>query len=325
MKIKMKLPGDALSHVPIDKPVAATGKTWTRGDGVELVVSARESLFNIYTLLNEMNMILKLYPYQQTEPSAIASILGVEEIGVGKLAEIIKNGFLMLRNFFLKLKDATISFFKYMFDVNSKSRKAISNAMTRYNRNQGTVNKEASPVVSLISYSDMMSVLELLGVLYTEANAVYKSNKKESIPLNVTALKAFGYQVDDYKVVNTDNSIEIPLQQKPFLSNDSSWGWNVQTLTKVSDMILVQLSKAEKLNYIKDKIDNDIKSSMYTIDRYNSIGDAEAAIKLQAALNSTAVVSGFLFNCSVIFQKKIDNLTAQVLNCWNALNNVPAV
>ena len=52
------------------------------------------------------------------------------------------------------------------------------------------------------------------------------------------------------------------------------------------------------------------------------IGNADAAIKVQNELNETAVVSGYLFNCAAVFQKKIDYLASQLIEAWTALNTV---
>jgi hypothetical protein len=269
-----------------------------------------------------MDMVLRVYPYQYTEPDVVASLLGVEALGLNTLTNTLKNGFMVLRNFFLKLRDATVAFFKYLFDANARIRNALAKRMSDYNRSGKQTTSNNAPTVALIGYSEINSTCNILDKLFIETQAVYKAHNKEAIEQNCTALKTFGYDIQDYRVITTGTVAEFPKMTKPLLSTDADWGWSIQALTEASNKILVLSSKAEKLNYIKEKINNSVKSAIYDIDRLNMIGNVDAAIKVQNKLNETAVVSGYLFNCAAVFQKKIDYLASQLIEAWTALNTV---
>ena len=291
-------------------------------DVYEVTCNFRDTLCNISNYLKTMDMMLRVYPYQDTEPDVVATLLGVEALGLNTLTNALKNGFMVLRNFFLKLRDATVAFFKYLFDANSRVRRALAKRMNDYNRSGKRITANNAPTVALIGYSAFNSTCDIMDKLFIETQAVYKAHNKEAIGQNCTALKTFGYDIQDYRVINTDTVAEFPKMTKPLLATDADWGWSIQALTEASNKILVLSSKAEKLNYIKEKINNSVKSATYAIDRLNMIGNADAAIKVQNELNETAVVSGYLFNCAAVFQKKIDYLASQLIEAWTALNTV---
>jgi hypothetical protein len=311
-----------LGPAQINKQPAQEVQTWA--DAIEYVIQAKESLEIIYNTLNEVGICMALEPHQENEPDVVALLLGVEALGINKLSNAIKSGFMIIRNFFLKLKNAVVSFFKYLFDANSKTRRLLSKLMNEYNKNAGRKGLSSYPVVSMMPYDAFMNTVQLMSNLYDEVNRVYKANNKESIPNNATALNAFGYKVEDYRVTNADNQTEIPKVSKALGSTDSNWGWNMQSLTQATNEMLVMCTKAEKLNYIKDKLDNNCKSVTYAIDRLSSVGKDQAAIKLHEQLSELALISGYMFNCCAVFQKKVDYLASQLIESWYTLNSVSA-
>lgn len=307
----------------LTKSIAPTAEF---ADGISTIIDVRSIFNDIYSTLDTLDIIYKVYPHVTREPDAVATLLGVEALGLNTLANSIKNGFMMLRNFFYKLKDAVVSFFKYLFDRNAKTRKQLSTEMRKYNQvlamsNSSTPN---NPVVSLISYGGFNSTIGILNTLFNEAQSVYKADNQASITANSSAIQAFGYKIEDDRIVGSGDVPEFPKQNKPINSSDGDWGWNIQALTAASNELLLLCSKAEKLNYIKDKINNSVKSATYTIDRLNSVGNSEAAIKVQTKLNEVALVSGYLFNCAAVFQKKVDFLAYQLIEAWYTLNSVTA-
>lgn len=282
----------------------------------------REIMNSIHQTIDRMITLSKLKPYEAIEPDVVAELLGVEALGLNTITNAIKNGYMVLRNFFLKLKDAVVAFFKYLFDVNSRTRKALAAQMRKFTNSNKTISQSNSPTVSLITYGEMESTLAVLDRLFTSAQAVYKANNKEAILAHSEPLKTFGYQIEDYRIKNPANEIEFQKQTRPLLSSTSTWVWSIQALTEISNKVIIFTSKAEKLNYIREKINNSVKSATYTIDRYNMIGDAEKAIKIQTELNDVALVAGYLFNCAAIFQKKVDMLASQLIEAWNTLNTI---
>ena len=317
----MKSPVLPSNTLPTTKPKLGTIES-VDIDVHEVICNFRDTLCNISEYLKTMDMVLRVYPYQYTEPDVVASLLGVEALGLNTLTHTLKNGFMVLRNFFLKLRDATVAFFKYLFDANARIRSALAKRMNDYNRSGKRTTSNNAPTVALIGYSAINSTCNILDKLFIETQAVYKAHNKEAIEQNCIALKTFGYDIQDYRVITTGTVAEFPKMTKPLLSTDADWGWSIQALTEVSNKILVLSSKAEKLNYIKEKINNSVKSAIYDIDRLNMIGNVDAAIKVQNKLNETAVVSGYLFNCAAVFQKKIDYLASQLIEAWTALNTV---
>lgn len=317
----MKSPVLPSNTLPTTKPKLGTIES-VDIDVHEVTCNFRDTLCNISEYLKTMDMVLRLYPHQYTEPDVVASLLGVEALGLNTLTNSLKNGFMVLRNFFLKLRDATVAFFKYLFDANARIRNALTKRMNDYNRSGKRTTSNNAPTVALIGYSEINSTCNILDKLFIETQAVYKAHNKEAIEQNCTALKTFGYDIQDYRVITTGTVAEFPKMTKPLLSTDADWGWSIQALTEASNKILVLSSKAEKLNYIKEKINNSVKSATYDIDRLNMIGNVDAAIKVQNKLNETAVVSGYLFNCAAVFQKKIDYLASQLIEAWTALNTV---
>lgn len=324
LNVKLKSHNNVLTALPKASSNNKNQVQLTRADAIEHIIQAKEALNGIHATINEIGIVYKLMPYQSTEPDAVAMLLGVEALGINKLANAIKNGFMILRNFFLKLKNAVVSFFKYLFDANAKTRKNLSKLMNEYNRSSGKHGTPSFPVVNMIPYDGFMNTVQLMTKLYDETNAVYKGKTKDAIVNNSTALKAFGYQIEEYRVTNTDNQTEIPKVAKALGDTGSDWGWNIQSLTHATNEMLILCSKAEKLNYIKDKLDNNYKSATYTIDRLNSVGKAEAAIKIHEELSELALLSGYMFNCCAVFQKKVDYLASQLVESWYTLNSVNA-
>lgn len=293
-------------------------------DGIQSIIDMHNLFANIFTTMTDIETIMVLQPHVKTEPDVVALLLGVESLGVNTLAVTLERGFLLLRNFFLRLKDAVFSFFKYLFDKNSRLRRNLSSEMMKFNKRSTTYEPTNSPVVSLIPNAGFVSTVGILERLYEQAEAVSKSEKKESILENSLALQAFGYEIVEYRVVNVNAVAEFPKKDKPLESKEVDWGWSLATLIKSSNAVLKLSSKAEKLNYIKDKLDNSIKAATRSIDALNVIGNSEKAIKLQTELNEAALICGFLFNCSVVFQNKVDFLAKQLTECWFTLNNVGA-
>jgi len=319
MKNHQHLPNNIIMLLRNEKPV--TSNTVISKD-ISTITDVRESLYDIFRYLKTMDMLIRVYPYQETEPDVVATLLGVESLGLNTLTNAIKNGFMILRNFFLKLRDATVAFFKYLFDANARIRGNLAKRMSDYSRSGTALTAENSPTVALVAYSAFSSTYVMLEKLFVETQAVYKAHSKDAIAANCSALKTFGYDIQDYRVVNTDSIIEFPKLTKQFLSLDADWGWSIQALTEASNKVLILSSKAEKLNYIREKINNSVKSATYAIDRLNMIGNADAAIKVQTELNEVAIVSGYLFNCATVFQKKIDYLAAQFIETWTVLNTI---
>lgn len=324
LNVKLKSHNNVLTALPKSSSNNKNKVQLTRADAIEHIIQAKEALNAIHTTINEIGIIYKLMPYQSTEPDAVATLLGIEALGSNKLADAIKNGFMMLRNFFLKLKNAVISFFKYLFDSNVKTRKTLSKLMIDYNKTSGKHQTSVSAVLEIIPYNSFMITVDLLNKLYGEIKTVAKSKTKESIPNNAVVLSAFGYQIEEYRIVNTDNKIEIPRVTKALGDTSSNWGWNITTLTDATTKVLALCTSAEHLNYVKDRLDNNYKSATYTIDRLNSIGKTDAAIKLHEELSELALLSGYMFNCCAVFQQKVDYLASQLIESWFTLNSVSA-
>lgn len=293
----------------------------TFADGIEKALDVKNIFNNIHNVLYTLDVVTRVYPYQSTEPDAVATLLGLEALGMNTLANAIKDGFMVLRNFFLKLRDAVVSFFKYMTDINGKVRKQLTRLMNEFNIARSSNSKVSVDNVSvmLIPYESFTSTISLLDTLYTETNAVYKANSSSAIANYCTAIKAYGYKLENNRLVKVDEVPEIERVSKPLAAPDANWGWSISALSQATIQLITATTKAEKLNYLKDKIDNAAKAAGYTIDKYNAVGNVEASLKIQKELDEVAIVQGYLFNCSAVFQKKVDFLASQLIETWRTL------
>ena len=283
-------------------------------------IAVKEALNDIYNGLDTLKYLLKIYPFQKTEPNVVASLLGAEDLNDNFMIKHIKNAFMLLRNFFLRIINSSKAFFTYVLKKEAFYRRAITKFTQEYAKNSIAITDDNAPIVSLIPAEVFGNRLEILNNLNTELLAVYEAGTEEALLSNISAVQSLGYDIVDSKINDTKTVKLPPRIDKKLTDSDPSWGWSIVQLKDMSYRLLLILNRVEKLIKIKVKIDKDSKNTIATIDRYNFIGNTNKATNLQEELNKSALVTGFLYNGVVIFQQNVEYLSTQVIDAWQAIS-----
>lgn len=231
-----------------------------------------------------------------------------------ELTAIFKNALLSIKNFFLNLWASIVAFFKQLFDGNSRTRTTLYKAITQFDKRRTKERevKAVSTTLYLPTYDGAVDLCSNLDILYNDVVSLADASDIKTAAEFKKGIKLFGYDVKDGVIYQT-----IPYVIPTGRTTLSSGNWSIDGLKNVTTKVAMICTNAAELNKLKNSLENDVKSSIRSIDKYIAIGDNKKAEELQYALNNKSMRSSYVFKCSVIFQSYVTQISTMLVDAWH--------
>lgn len=268
--------------------------------------------FNIHALIN----------YAGMKDIVLRDVLGSERLMNSSqegLSTMFRNALISLKNFFMNLWASIVAFFKRMFDTNSRTRTSLYNLQREFDKNRSTDKdlKLQSIDLYLPTYKDAVEIISNLEILYHDAIELAKIPSIRDAATFKTGITRFGYTVKDGVIYEVD-----PYKIKAGRLTMQHSDWSVDTLKQVTNRIAMLCTQAADLNDLKNSLENDVTSSIRTIDKFISLGDDAGAQKLQYELNDKSLRSSYVFKCAIVLQSYVTQMSGMLIDTWNNILTV---
>ncbi len=266
--------------------------------------------FNIHTLI----------PYAGMTDVVLRDAIGTDLVMTSSqedLNQMFKNALLTIKNFFLNLWANVVSFFKQLFDSNSKTRTTLFKQMQEFDRTRSAEKdaKAQAAVLYIPTYQDSVELVSNLEILYNDVISLADVPDLKSASTFKKGIKLFGYDVREGVIYPS-----IPYQVRPMKLSIGNSDWSIENLKQVSQRVAMICTNAAELNKLKYSLEDDVKSSTRAIDKYITLGDNQKAEQLQYELNNKSLRSSYVFKCSVIFQSYVTQISTLLIDAWRNLS-----
>ena len=288
-----------------------------------------------FALLNaeirKVSNLLSLRKYEGVPDAALMDTLpqhmdvftSTESIG-SALADTVKAALINIKNFFLRLWAHITAFFKQLFDENSKVRNALlKHIKTLQDHSSVDLNAKILQMQFFLpTFQETAELIANLNILFSESMEMAKMSSIKEASKYRKGLGLFGYSVNEGVVVTDEKTkYKIGGATIKFVEGSSETEWTVNNLVEVSRQFASLCTNTAKLNAVKNSLENDVKFANYQIDKYLALGDDAKASELQYSLNDRSLRSSYIYNCSVIMQSYVRQMSTMLLDVWENIAN----
>lgn len=289
----------------------------------ELLLSINEQFNNLELAFEGLSNLIELRPLVKSGKEELTHILKTDvsilasEEGFG---EVVRTVFIKIKNFFIKLYEAIVAFFRRMFNVNTRTRHTLNTAITTFYRKRSTIADERTNVLSVyvVSAAQFNDVVPILNTVVDDLLAASKTTDVASATTFHTGIGRLGYMVSDHMIVETTSTKQVTPVAKRF----GELGWTMDEFIKASNTLSNLCLRCEEANIVKGKLESELKAGMRKVDMLNTLSRTDEAVQLQNTLNDLSKRSSFVFKCSAILQSYVEQLSIQFLDAWQNINNL---
>lgn len=289
----------------------------------ELILSINEQFNNLEQSFEGLSNLIEIRPLIISGKEELAHLIGANITMISSdegFGDVVRTVFVKIKNFFIKLLEAIVAFFRRMFNVNTRTRHTLNTSITTFYRKRSTIADERTNVLSVyvISAAQFNDIVPILNTVVDDLLAASKSMDVAEATTFHSGIGRLGYMVSDHMIVETTSTKQVI----PIARRFAELGWTMDDFVKASQTLSNLCLRCEEANIVKGKLENELKAGMRKVDMLTNLSKTDEAIQLQNSLNDLSKRSSFVFKCSAILQSYVEQLSIQFLDTWQNINNL---
>lgn len=292
-------------------------------DTHSLKMLANEQFHSIESVMTSITNALEIKPLFANAHEELTHLLKDNVLTMESntlFANSLKSMFLKLKNFFLKLIDAIVAFFKRTFDVNVRTRHTLNNQIKKFYMKRSTIADTRIAALSsfLITKEQFVEIHNILVLVHKDLLEAGKAvNADEASQFNA-GISKLGYMVSNGVVIETTSTKNIT----PIAKRFGELGWTVENYIEASQTLAQLCMSCESANNIGVRLKNNLTAGMREIDRLNTTSAPDKAAALQVGLNDLSKRSCYVLKCAGILQSYVGQLSVQFVDTWENIINL---
>ena len=290
----------------------------------DVVQTANQTFYQLERHFEAVINLCQIAPYLKEQKAVMHHFLSAEALRLVSsnedLLTTVRGIFVKIKDFFLRLIDAIVAFFRRWFDSNVRTRHTLLDCISTFYKRRANISDERISVLN-ICMLDSVQFDELYGILTSLSKDVVNASKSNDSITAATyseGIRGLGYEIESGMIVESGRIKKI----QPIPGRFKDRGWTVDTFITATQRVVDLCSASESANAVKASLQNELNAGVREIDRLNSIDRPEAAQELQNRMNDLSKKSGYVFKSAVLLQSYVEQLSVQFTDTWTNINNL---